>query len=100
LATLLKSGAEMVAFQYGRELVAAIRQLLGSADLRRRISGAAWERCRAEHAPPARLKGLEAIASSCFTRGACQRLVSASTQVQTFFGSGKVLRVVRPITAQ
>jgi hypothetical protein len=73
LATLLKSGAEMVAFQYGRELVAAIRQLLGSADLRRRISGAAWERCRAEHAPPARLKGLEAIASSCFTRGACQR---------------------------
>ena len=72
LATLLKSGAEMVAFQYGRELLAAVRQLLGSADLRRRISGAAWERCRAEHAPLARLKGLEVAASSCFTRGPSQ----------------------------
>ena len=72
LATLLKSGAEMVTFQYGRELLAAIRQLLASADLRRQIAGAAWQRCRAEHAPLARLKGLEVAASSCFTRGPSQ----------------------------
>jgi len=64
LATLLAPGKEMVAYQYARELLTIIRQLISNTAVRREIATSAIARCRSDHTPARRLDALQTAANS------------------------------------
>jgi len=67
LHTLLEPEREILTFRHARELVEQIRRLLGDETARRSIAARAWQRCRSDHGPAARLQALRAAATSFST---------------------------------